>query len=62
MPRRPASPDPLAVVIKPPPDETPQQRASRLQAEVEASRISAEIDAQIEVCLYFLEENVHKSF
>ncbi|GJJ06492.1 hypothetical protein Clacol_000684 [Clathrus columnatus] len=48
MPRRPTSPDPLSVAIQPPADETPQQRTARQQAEVEAARISGEIDAQIE--------------
>lgn len=54
MPRRPASPDPLSVLTLPPPDETPQQRAARAQAEAEALRISTEIDAQLEVggCQY----------
>ncbi|KAF8498835.1 guanine nucleotide binding protein, alpha subunit [Hysterangium stoloniferum] len=47
MPRRPPSPDPL--VILPPPGETPQQRAERLQAEAEAIKISAAIDAELEL-------------
>jgi guanine nucleotide-binding protein subunit alpha len=50
MPRRPPSPDPL--VILPPPDETPQQRATRLQSEAEAAKISAAIDAELEVPLF----------
>ena len=49
MPRRPTSPDPLSIISRPPPDESPQQRAARTQAEAEALRISAEIDAQLEV-------------
>jgi guanine nucleotide-binding protein alpha-1 subunit len=49
MPRRPASPDPLNLATRPPIDETSQQRAEREQAEAEALRISAEIDAQLEV-------------
>jgi guanine nucleotide-binding protein alpha-1 subunit len=49
MPRRPASPDPLNIVVRPPPDENSQQRAARAQAEAEALRISAEIDAQLDV-------------
>ncbi|KAF8588004.1 G-protein alpha subunit [Ramaria rubella] len=48
MPRRPVSPDPLTIVTQPPPDESPQERAARVQAEAEALRISAEIDAQLD--------------
>lgn len=51
MPRRSNTPDPLS--IAPPVDETPQQRAARLQAEAEAARVNAEIDAQIEVCAVY---------
>jgi len=47
MPRRRGSPDPLAII--PPVDETPEQRAARLQVEAQAAKISAEIDAQLEV-------------
>lgn len=49
MPRRPTSPDPLSIVIRPPIDETPHERAARTQAEAEALRISAEIDAELDV-------------
>lgn len=59
MPRRPASPDPLSVATRPPPDESPQQRAEREQIEAEAERISAEIDAQLEVRRFCQSYNVH---
>ncbi|TFY61662.1 hypothetical protein EVG20_g6974 [Dentipellis fragilis] len=36
--------DPLSAAIAPPPDETPEQRAAREQAEEEARRVSDEID------------------
>jgi guanine nucleotide-binding protein alpha-1 subunit len=39
--------DPITVLLQPPPDETPQQRASRLAAEAEARRVSDEIDARL---------------
>lgn len=36
--------DPLTQVMLPPPDETPEQRAVRLQREAEAQRVSEAID------------------
>lgn len=39
--------DPLTLAIAPPPDETPEQRIEREAAELEAKRISDEIDEQI---------------
>ncbi|EAU82885.2 hypothetical protein CC1G_05507 [Coprinopsis cinerea okayama7 len=44
--RRPTD-DPLDEVLKPPPDETPEQRLIRLEREAEAKRISLAIDASI---------------
>ncbi|TFK28492.1 G-alpha-domain-containing protein [Coprinopsis marcescibilis] len=41
------SDDPLDEVLRPPPDETPEQRSIRLEREAEAKRISMEIDASI---------------
>jgi guanine nucleotide-binding protein subunit alpha len=41
------SDDPLDEVLRPPPDETPEQRQIRLEREAEAKRISLEIDATI---------------
>ena len=39
--------DPLAKLLAPPPDETPEQRAVRLQLEAEARQVSERIDEQI---------------
>lgn len=39
--------DPLTLAIAPPPDETDEQRAQRLQEEEDARRVSEEIDEQI---------------
>ncbi|KZT07849.1 G-alpha-domain-containing protein [Laetiporus sulphureus 93-53] len=39
--------DPLAAAIAPPPDETPEQRETRLAQEAEAKRISDDIDERI---------------
>lgn len=39
--------DPLDALLAPPPDETPQEREKRIAAEVEAKRVSDEIDAQL---------------
>ena len=39
--------DPLTLALAPPPDETPDQRKVREAAELEAKRISDEIDEQI---------------
>ncbi|KAH9477521.1 Guanine nucleotide-binding protein alpha-4 subunit [Psilocybe cubensis] len=41
------SEDPLDEVLKPPPDETPEQRELRLEREAEAKRVSLAIDANI---------------
>lgn len=42
-----SSDDPLDEVLRPPPDETPEQRELRLEREAEAKRISLAIDASI---------------
>jgi hypothetical protein len=49
VPARPQRPtdDPLDEVLRPPPDETPEQRDIRLAHEEEANRISLAIDASI---------------
>lgn len=47
MPGRSLDEDPLTLAIAPPPDETPEQRAIREAAELEAKRVSDEIDEQI---------------
>ncbi|KAG8902846.1 hypothetical protein FRC01_009452, partial [Tulasnella sp. 417] len=39
--------DPLALAIRPPADETPQQREARLAEEAAAKKISDDIDEQI---------------
>jgi hypothetical protein len=39
--------DPLTAAIAPPPNETPAERAARLLEEVEARRVSDEIDEQL---------------
>ena len=39
--------DPLTQALAPPPDETDEQRAARLQSEERARRVSDEIDEQI---------------
>ena len=49
MPRRTTSPDPLAVLTQPPPDESPEQRAARTRSEAEALHTSERIDAQLHV-------------
>ncbi|EIN05274.1 G-alpha-domain-containing protein [Punctularia strigosozonata HHB-11173 SS5] len=41
-------PDPLSAALRPPPDETPAERARREQEEAEAKRVSDEIDAEID--------------
>lgn len=41
------SDDPLDEVLRPPPDETPEEREIREQREAEARRISQAIDASI---------------
>lgn len=47
MPGRSLDEDPLTLALAPPPDETPEQRATREAAEIEAKRVSDEIDEQI---------------
>lgn len=42
-----SSDDPLDEVLKPPPDETFEQRQLRLEREAEAKRVSQAIDASI---------------
>ena len=39
--------DPLARALAPPPGETPQERAARLQEEEDAKRVNDEIDERI---------------
>lgn len=39
--------DPLDVLLRPPPDESPEERLGRLEKEAEAKRISQAIDASI---------------
>ena len=41
------SPDPLAVVTNPPPNETAAEKAAREEREAEAQRISDQIDDQL---------------
>ena len=43
----PVSDDPLDEVLRPPPNETPEQRQIRLTREAEAKRVSMAIDASI---------------
>lgn len=43
----PPNDDPFDAFLRPPPDETPEQRATRLLCEEEANRISQVIDARI---------------
>lgn len=40
--------DPLAVILQPPPDESPADRARREQEQREATRVSLEIDEGIQ--------------
>ncbi|KAF7798126.1 hypothetical protein EIP86_009341 [Pleurotus ostreatoroseus] len=47
MPVRREGDDPISLLLAPPPDETDEERALRLQREAEARRISDEIDEQI---------------
>jgi len=47
MGRHPAGNDPLDEVLRPPPDETPKAKATRLAAEEEAKRVSLAIDQSI---------------
>ena len=47
MPVRKDTDDPLSLLLTPPPDETLDERAIRLEKETEARRISDEIDEQI---------------
>jgi guanine nucleotide-binding protein subunit alpha len=39
--------DPLDEVLRPPPDETPEQRTTRLAGEAQAKRVSLAIDESI---------------
>lgn len=41
--------DPIALALRPPADETPQQRAARIRDEAEAKKVSDSIDAQLAV-------------
>ena len=41
--------DPLSVVLRPAPGETPQERDLRLQREAEAKRVSDRIDEQLTI-------------
>ncbi|KAF8323896.1 G-alpha-domain-containing protein [Clavulina sp. PMI_390] len=41
--------DPITLALRPPTDETPQQREARLRDEAEAKKVSDSIDAQISV-------------
>jgi len=43
-----ADSDPFALALRPPSDETEEQREARLQAEVEAKRRSDEIDSMLQ--------------
>jgi len=45
--REPPDNDPLDAVLRPPIDETPEEKAFRVAAEEEARRISQEIDESI---------------
>lgn len=40
--------DPFAIFLEPPLDETSEQREARIARELEAKRVSDEIDAQLE--------------
>lgn len=40
--------DPLAQILQPPPDESPEDRARREQQQREATRVSLEIDDRIQ--------------
>lgn len=42
-------PDPLALALRPPTDESPAERAARLRDEAEAKKVNDSIDAQINV-------------
>ena len=41
--------DPLARVLEPPPDETPEQRQKRWRDEKDAKRINDDIDAELKL-------------
>ena len=41
--------DPIQLALRPPENETPQQRAMRLREEADAKRVNDAIDAQINV-------------
>ncbi|KIJ35278.1 hypothetical protein M422DRAFT_180974 [Sphaerobolus stellatus SS14] len=40
--------DPLSIAMRPPPDETAEQRTQRMNDEREALRVSVEIDEQLD--------------
>lgn len=42
------SPDPLTAALQPPPNESPEDRAKRIQDELDAKRISELIDDQLQ--------------
>ncbi|OCH87361.1 G-alpha-domain-containing protein [Obba rivulosa] len=48
MPARSSASDPLSMMLAPPPNETEAQRAARLEAEVEAKRVSDMIDEELQ--------------
>lgn len=43
-----ATDDPLSQALQPPPDESPDDRALRIQRQQEAQRVSSEIDESIQ--------------
>ena len=47
MPASLDSPDPLAILLAPPPNESPASRIERLRAEAEARRASEQIDEEL---------------
>ena len=47
MGRHPPGNDPLNEVLKPPPDETPEEKVTRVAKEEEAKRVSQAIDLSI---------------
>lgn len=47
MPARTVDDDPLALIMAPPPNETPEERSIRLQREEDARRISEAIDESL---------------
>ena len=47
MPVRKDPDDPISLLLTPPPDESPEERAIRLEKEADARRVSDAIDEQI---------------